>query len=73
MQPAVALIGDGKHDEDKDEGANELEWVMGYRMNLMPRSSLDKAEASSHFIEKAIDRGHVGELSRRNPPLSDSA
>ncbi len=26
MQSAVALIGDGKHDKNKDEGANELEW-----------------------------------------------
>ena len=29
MQPAVALIGDGKHDKNKDEGANKLEWEMG--------------------------------------------
>jgi hypothetical protein len=25
MQPAVAPIGDGKHNENEDEGANELE------------------------------------------------
>ena len=25
MQPAVAPIGNGKHDENEDEGANELE------------------------------------------------
>jgi hypothetical protein len=31
MQPAVALIGDGKHDKNKDKGANELEWEMGDR------------------------------------------
>ena len=30
MQPAVALIGDGKHDKDEDESANELEWEMRY-------------------------------------------
>ena len=28
MQPAVAPIGDGKHDKDEDESANELEWEM---------------------------------------------
>jgi hypothetical protein len=54
MQPAVALIGDGKNDKNKDEGANELEWEMGVRISLMPRSGLEKAEAGSHFIEKAI-------------------
>ncbi len=26
MQPAVALIGDGKHDKNEDESANKLEW-----------------------------------------------
>jgi hypothetical protein len=54
MQPAVALIGDGKHDKNKDEGANKLEWEIGGRVSLMPRFGLEKAEASSHFIEKAI-------------------
>jgi hypothetical protein len=72
MQPAIALIADGKHDKNKDEGANELEWEMGDRISSMPRSSLEKTEAGSHFIEKAICRRHVGELSRRNPPLSDT-
>jgi hypothetical protein len=33
MQPAVALIGDGKHDKNKDEGANKLEWEMGDRVS----------------------------------------
>jgi hypothetical protein len=67
MQPAVALIRDGKHDKNKDEGANELECVISSM-----RSSLEKMEAGSHFIEKAIGRRHVGELSRWNPPLSDT-
>jgi hypothetical protein len=54
MQPAVALIGDGKHDKNKDKGANELEWEMGDRISLMPRFGLEKAEPGSYFIEKAI-------------------
>ena len=54
MQPAVALVGDGKHDKNKDEGANELEWEMGHRISLLPRFGLEKVEAGSHFIEKAI-------------------
>ena len=54
MQPAVALIGNGKHDKNKDEGANELEWEIGDRISPMPRSGLEKTEAGSHFIEKAI-------------------
>ncbi len=29
MQPAVAPIGDGKHDKNENEGANELEWGIG--------------------------------------------
>lgn len=33
MQPAVTFIGDGKHDKNKDEGANELEWGMGDRIS----------------------------------------
>jgi hypothetical protein len=54
MQPAVAFIGDGKNDKNKDEGANELEWKMTDRISSMPRSSLEKKEAGSHFIEEAI-------------------
>jgi hypothetical protein len=49
MQYAVALIGDGKHDKNKDEGANELEWEMGD--SSMPRFGLEQAEADSHFTE----------------------
>lgn len=37
MQPAVALIRDGKHDKNKDEGANKLEWEIGDRVSLMSR------------------------------------
>ena len=29
MQPAVAPVGDGKHDKNEDEGANKLEREMG--------------------------------------------
>ena len=29
MQPAVAPVADGKHDKNKDKGANELKWDMG--------------------------------------------
>jgi len=54
MQPVVALIGDGKHDKNKDESANELEWEMAVGFSSMPRPGLEKTEAGSHFIEKAI-------------------
>jgi len=48
MQSAVALIGDGKHDKNKDEGANELEWEMGDRISLMPRFRKGGGRLSLH-------------------------
>lgn len=48
MQPAVAPIGDGKHDENEDEGANELERKMECGIRSMPRSTLEKTETSLH-------------------------
>ena len=54
MQPAVALIGDGKHDKNKDEGANELEWEMGGRINSMPRSGLERRRQALTSSKKQL-------------------
>jgi hypothetical protein len=54
MQPAVAPIGDGKHDKNEDEGANELEWEREYVIRSRQWSTLDKTDTGSHLIEKAI-------------------
>ena len=37
--PLLRLIDGGKHDKNQDEGANELEWVIGDRISSMPNSS----------------------------------
>jgi hypothetical protein len=54
MQPAVALIGDGKHDKNKDEGANELEWGMGDIIRSMPRSSLERRRQALTSSKKQL-------------------
>jgi hypothetical protein len=44
MQPAVAPIGDGKHDKNEDEGSNELEWEMRYGIRSRRRRALTSSK-----------------------------
>jgi len=63
MQPAVAPIGDGKHDNEENKSANKLE------DNVKRRNLLGLNRGRSHLVEKAIGRRHVRELLKEAHPV----
>jgi hypothetical protein len=54
VQPAIALIGDGKHDKNQDEGANELEREVGDKTGSMPRSGLERQRQALTSSKKQL-------------------